>query len=166
MDRDMAEKKFNHDICGVSCETCGGTGIINQAAALACPTCKGKGYTMSKKNTNIRKFKTGASRDTNEGKNDYEGSLSPLVIKAYGDYMTKHRKMSDGSLRPADNWQKGFGDNHFSVCIKSAWRHFLDLWMEHRGYKSRETIDEAICGLLFNVMAYYHQLLVNRKKDK
>jgi len=114
----------------------------------------------------IRKFNTGASRDTNEGKNDYEGSLSPLVIKAYGDYMTKHRKMSDGSLRPADNWQKGFGDNHFSVCIKSAWRHFLDLWMEHRGYKSRETIDEAICGLLFNVMAYYHQLLVNRKKDK
>lgn len=114
----------------------------------------------------IRKFKTGATRDTNEGKNDYEGFLSPIVIEAYGNYMNKHRKQSDGSLRDSDNWQKGFGDKHFEVCIKSLWRHFLDMWFEHRGYRSREGIDNAICGIMFNVMAYYHQFLINRMNKK
>jgi hypothetical protein len=111
----------------------------------------------------IRKFKSGATRDTDEGKNDYEGFLSPLVIQKFGNYMNKHRKQSDGSLRDSDNWQKGFGDKHFDVCIKSLFRHFHDLWMEHRGYKSRETIDDAICGIMFNVMAYYHKLITNRE---
>jgi len=114
----------------------------------------------------IRKFLTGATRDTDEGKYDYEGFLHPLVIERFGEYMNKHRKQSDGSLRASDNWQKGFGEKHFDVCMKSLWRHFHDLWMEHRGYKSREGIDDAICGILFNTMAYYHRLLMNRKKNE
>ncbi len=114
----------------------------------------------------MRKFKGGATRDSNEGKFDYEGFLSPLVIEAYGKYMHKNRKQADGKLRDSDNWQKGFGENHLSVCMKSLWRHLIDLWKEHRGFKGRETIDDAICGILFNTMAYYHQLLINRKKRK
>ena len=113
----------------------------------------------------IRKFKTGATRDTNEGKYDYEGFLSPLVIERFGQYMNKHRKQSDGSLRDSDNWQKGFGDNHFAVCMKSLWRHFFDLWLEHRGYKSREGIEDALMGILFNTMAYTYKLLKD-KNDK
>lgn len=115
-------------------------------------------------NKKIRKFDTGAVRDTAEGKNDYEGYLSPLVIEAFGDYMTKHRVQPDGALRDSDNWQKEFGPNHYKVCISSAWRHFLDLWKEHRGFKSRDGIDEAICGLLFNIMAYYHKYLKDKNK--
>ena len=38
----------------------------------------------------------------------------------------------------------------------------MDMWMLHRGYKGREEMDDAICGTMFNVMAYYHRLLVNR----
>ena len=110
----------------------------------------------------IRKFTTGATRDTEEGKYDYEGFLSPLVVEAYGAYMNKHRKQSDGNLRDSDNWQKGFGDQHLSVCIKSLWRHFMDLWMFHRGHAGRETIDDALNGILFNTMAYYHKILTNR----
>lgn len=113
----------------------------------------------------IREFETGATRDTDKGKNDYEGYLSPLVVKAFGDYMTKHRVQADGKLRDSDNWQRSFGKNHFSVCIKSAWRHFLDWWMEHREFPSRGGLDEAICGLLFNVMAYYHQYLKEKKQN-
>lgn len=112
----------------------------------------------------MRKFKSGATRDNDETKYDYEGFLSPLVIEAYGKYMHKHRKQADGKLRDSDNWQKGFGDNHFDVCIKSLWRHFMDLWREHRGLPSREGLDDAICGILFNVMAYYHKILTNRQK--
>jgi len=113
----------------------------------------------------IRKFGTGATRNTDQNKPDYEGFLSPLVIERYGEYMNKHRYQSDKKLRDSDNWQKGFGKEHFKVCMKSLWRHFLDLWTLHRGNKGRETIDEAICGILFNAMAYYHQLLLDRKQD-
>lgn len=113
----------------------------------------------------LRKFESGATRDDDTLKNDYEAFLDPLVIEAYGNYMSKHRNQG-GILRDGDDWQKGFGEAHFDVCIKSAWRHFLDFWMEHRGIKSREDIDSAICGLLFNVMAYYSKMLRNRETKR
>lgn len=109
----------------------------------------------------IRIFKSGASRDTNEGKHDYEGFLSPLVIKRFGEYMNKHRKQSDGSLRASDNWQKGIP---LDAYIKSAWRHFLDWWFEHRGHKSREGLEDALCALLFNVQGYLHEYLKKNEK--
>jgi len=102
-----------------------------------------------------RKFPSGATRDMADNKPDYEGFLSPLVIKAYGEYMNKHRKQSDGKLRDSDNWQKGIPKD---VYMKSMWRHFMDLWLEHRGYKSRDGLKEALNGLLFNVMGYYFEL--------
>jgi len=133
-----------------------------------CMTADGKVVWLPIDNDNksIRSFTTGATRDTDEGKYDYEGFLSPLVIEAYAAYMNKHRVQADGSLRDSDNWQKGFGDNHLDVCMKSGYRHFMDWWKEHRGLDSRDGIDEAICGLLFNVMAYYKKVLDNRIEGK
>lgn len=111
----------------------------------------------------IREFETGATRDTDLNKPDYEGFLSPLVLKRFGEYMNKHRKQSDGKLRDSDNWQKGIPQEEY---MKSAWRHFMDLWLFHRGYEGRETIEEALCGLLFNIQGYLHEIekqkLVNK----
>lgn len=112
-----------------------------------------------------RVFETGASRDTDDGKFDYNGFLSPLVLERFAAYMHKNRFMKDGSIRASDNWQKGFGADHFGVCMSSLWRHFMDLWSLHRGYDAREDIDAAICGILFNTMAYYHQLLKDRRSE-
>ena len=111
---------------------------------------------------NIRKFDTGATRDTEEGKYDYEGFLSPLVIKRFGEYMNKHRKQSDGSLRDSDNWQKGISKGAY---MKSGWRHFMDWWMEHRGFKSREGLEDALCALLFNIQGYLHEYLKEKEKN-
>ena len=114
----------------------------------------------------MRYFETGASRNDNTEKYDFEGFLSPLVIEAYGRYMHKHRKQADGKVRDADNWQKGIPKN---VYIKSAWRHFLDLWFLHRGY---ERVDEnaikiskkeALMALLFNIMGYAYEELKKKK---
>lgn len=121
----------------------------------------------------MREFTTGAIRDDDKEKPDYEGFLSPLVIERYGEYMNKHRKQADGNLRDSDNWQKEFGDNHFAVCMKSLYRHFLEVWFIHRGYKRWDkqrneeiTIEEALMALLFNVMAYAHKLLKERIKNE
>ncbi len=109
----------------------------------------------------MRKFITGATRDNDDTKNDYEGFFSPLVIKAYGDYMTKHRKQADGKLRASDNWQKGMPKDSY---IKSAWRHFLDWWLEHRGLPSRDGLIDVLCALMFNVMGYLHETLKEKVK--
>ncbi len=108
----------------------------------------------------MRKFTGGATRDTEEGKPDYEGFLSPLVMERFGEYMTKHRKLPDGSLRDSDNWQKGIPKD---VYMKSAWRHFVAWWWEHRGHWTADGIEEALCGLLFNVQGYLHERLRQKR---
>lgn len=110
----------------------------------------------------IRKFNTGATRDTDNDKIDPEGYLSPLVLEHYFKYMLIHQIQPDGTKRASDNWQKHFGEDHYAVCMKSMWRHFLDIWLEHRGFKSREGMEHALMGTLFNVMAYADKYL----KDK
>ena len=111
----------------------------------------------------MRKFKTGATRDEEKDKLDYEGFLSPIVLERYAQYMHKHRYQADGKLRDSDNWQKGIPKD---VYMKSLWRHFMDLWTEHRGGKSRDGIEDALCGILFNVMGYLYEHLKEFNKDK
>lgn len=115
----------------------------------------------------VRQFTTGANRDANDDKLDYEGFLSPIVLQEYAKYMHKNRFLKDGSIRDSDNWQNLFGETveeHSNVCIESLFRHFMDLWLLHRGYEARESIDDALNGLMFNTMAYYHGLLKERGK--
>lgn len=105
-----------------------------------------------------RYFDTGATRDTEKDKLDYEGFLSPHVLETYAYYMNEHRKQADGNLRDSDNWQKGIP---LSVYMKSAWRHFIEWWILHRtGYgRHPKLIMTALCALLFNVMGYMHEII-------
>jgi hypothetical protein len=63
----------------------------------------------------------------------------------------------------SDNWQRGIPQEAYR---KSMFRHFLDVWAIHRGYKRIDKIDghtltlkEALCALLFNVMGLLHEHL-------
>lgn len=109
-----------------------------------------------------RYFESGAYRDIDEEKLDFEGFLSPFVIERYAEYMNSHRKQSDGKLRDSDNWQKGMP---ISVYMKSLYRHFFAVWKNHRGGKTVETQEENLCGVLFNAMGMLHELLKKEKKD-
>lgn len=120
----------------------------------------------------MREFSTGATRDNDETKNDYEGFMSPHATKLFGDYMTKHRKQADGKLRDSDNWQKGIPRDAY---MKSAWRHFLEVWTLHREYVKDRELDpvgapsniteemlEAWNALKFNVDGYLHEMAIGR----
>jgi hypothetical protein len=113
-----------------------------------------------------REWTTGGNRNPEDGKYDYEGFLSPVVLEAFAQYMHKHRKLADGTLRDSDNWQKLFGDEHYDVCMKSLHRHFMDMWLEHRGHKSREGMEDAMMGILFNTMAYAFKYLTTEPSQK
>lgn len=106
----------------------------------------------------VRKFETGATRDADDSKLDFEGFLSPLTLQRYGEYMHRHRKLSDGSLRDSDNWQKGIP---FDAYMKSLWRHLKDAWTAHRGFgtHSGDNIEEELCAVIFNASGYLHELL-------
>ncbi len=112
---------------------------------------------MVKPLLDMRKFDTGATRDTEEGKPDYEACLSPLVLEAFGRYMHTNRKMADGTMRDADNWQKGIPR---AAYMKSLWRHHWSVWNLHRSdaYVTALMV-EALCGVMFNAMGYLHELL-------
>lgn len=110
----------------------------------------------------IRRFDTGATRDLPDGKADFEGFLSPYALGAFAAYMDRHRTQMDGSVRDSDNWQQGMP---LPVFIKSAWRHLFAWWKLHRGGQVLDerdehpvTMEEAICGLLFNAMGYLHEI--------
>lgn len=111
----------------------------------------------------MRKFDTGAMRDSDDSKFDYEGFLSPLVLRRFAAYMHQHRVLPDGSLRGSDNWQQGMPRE---VYIKSALRHFLEWWSAHRGYRTDEDIETSLCALLFNVQGYLHELLSEKENAK
>lgn len=119
--------------------------------------------TTGRKRGKIRAFDSGATRDTDEGKYDYEGFLSPIVMERYAQYMNKHRVQSNGDLRDSDNWQKGIPKDAY---MKSGWRHFFDWWKEHRGIPTKDGIVEALCALLFNVMGYLHEYLKGKEEGK
>jgi hypothetical protein len=103
--------------------------------------------------TTIRTFASGATRDADDTKHDFDGFLSPHALRAFGAYMHTHRQQSDGKLRDSDNWQKGIPREQFR---KSAFRHFLAWWEAHR--TGRDTTEEA-CALMFNVMGDLHESL-------
>jgi len=109
----------------------------------------------------VRTFDTGATRDSNTEKYDYEGFLSPLVEERFAQYMHKHRKQADGSLRDSDNWQRGIP---LDAYMESMFRHFFDVWKEHRGFPTKEGLEEALCALKFNVNGYLHETLKGGKE--
>lgn len=111
----------------------------------------------------MRNFETGATRNNDEGKYDYEAFLSPAVLERFAQYMDKHRVQADGKLRDGDNWQKGIP---LDAYMKSAWRHFMDVWKEHRGLGSREGMEDALMALLFNVQGYAHEYLKQKHVNK
>ena len=104
----------------------------------------------------IRTFGSGATRDTDVGKLDYEGFLSPLVLKRYAEYLNKHRIQSDGKLRDSDNWQKGIPIKEY---MKSKARHFFSTWLWHRNKSVGIDIEDTLCAEMFNTMGMLLELL-------
>ena len=102
-----------------------------------------------------RVFESGASRNSEEGKLDYEGFLSPLALRRYAEYLHGHQHLDDGMIRASDNWQKGIP---IAAYMKSLWRHLMTLWMGHRGW-TEDDIEDALCGIIFNASGYLHEIM-------
>jgi len=109
----------------------------------------------------IRQFETGANRDLEGEKLDYEAFFSTRVLSRYAKYMHEHRKIADGTLRDGDNWQKGIP---IEVYQKSLVRHLFQAWGAWRGDNAVDdrgktiAVETALCSIVFNAMGYLHEL--------
>ncbi|MBW7970974.1 hypothetical protein [Bradyrhizobium sp. BR 10289] len=117
----------------------------------------------------VRQFGTGATRDLDANKLDFEGFLSPLVLERYAEHMHKARRMPDGSMRDSDNWQLGIP---VKVYMKSLWRHFVSVWKLHRGLPVTEEVrgevivkdlETELCAVIFNASGMLHEVLKAKK---
>lgn len=111
----------------------------------------------------MQTFDSGATRNDDSAKYDYEGFVHPEALHAYGEYMHQHRLQRDGSVRDSDNWQKGIP---FRKYVKSLVRHSIDLWRMERGFTvinpdtgSPHTRQELCCAILFNSFGYLKELV-------
>jgi hypothetical protein len=114
----------------------------------------------------VRKFESGATRDTDKEKLNYIKALCPLVLQRYLQYLNKHRLQSDGSLRDFDNWKKGINKQAY---LESMARHLLAVWLLHENYSAHDnhgpvTIEDSLCGVIFNAMGFLHEILKMAKK--
>jgi len=115
-----------------------------------------------------RTFASGATRDSEDGKPDFEGFIHPLCLEAYGEYMNSHRIQSDGQVRDSDNWQKGMG---LKTYMKSLLRHVIDLWFMHRGIERKDmrtgkvlTVKEVCSAIVFNTWGYLFETLTEMEQ--
>ena len=112
-----------------------------------------------------RVFETGADCSSDAGKPHPSRAWSPLVIAKFAEYMRRHNCDAQPKPRREDQWQLGFPQDSF---IESAWRHLEAVWAIHQGYEWRDDrgnlvdLEEALCGVIFNVQGYLHQLLFDK----
>ena len=115
----------------------------------------------------MRNFDTGATRDTEDGKIDYWGFISPKAMKSFGEYMMKHQKQADGKLRASDNWKKGIP---MDAYLRSMFRHMMDVKAlldtssidRMEGYAPDEAV-ELMNAILFNVQGWLHEAMKIRE---
>lgn len=125
-------------------------------------TCNSPEYQAQHHPDRVRKFETGADRDTDAHKIDPARALSSLVLERYSEYLLSHSVRRDGSRRDADNWKKGIPTDAY---LSSLMRHILNVWVIEDGFVAVDSdgavvdYEEALCGVLFNAMGLLHEHL-------
>lgn len=102
----------------------------------------------------ITQFKTGAIRDSQEGKPDFIETISWTALNSYAKYMTG-KKVKYG----AGNFKKGIDDwSYEQSLMRHADKYFRNKYENGKD----EPNEDHLCALVFNVLGLIH----NREQAK
>ena len=118
--------------------------------------------TNPKDGTVMETYESGATRTSEDGRLSYVRGLSPVVLRRYLQYLAKHRKQADGSMREFDNWKQGIPMRR---SFDGLGRHFFTLWLLMEGLdiyddSGQVDIQDVLCAIMFNTMSMLHQELM------
>ena len=106
----------------------------------------------------ITTFKSGAIRDSQEGKADFTETISWTAFRKYGEYMTE-KKIKYGS----GNFKKGIPIDSYE---KSLIRH-VQRYMENKYEEGNVEVEQDhISGMIFNAFGILHELGMKEKREK
>lgn len=130
----------------------------------------------------VRQFASGATRDTDEGKLNYRGFENPFVTKRFAEFMHRNRVQSDGSLRAADNWQKGITREAYMDSLE---RHFNEVKQMHEAIAGRdphriraeragltvppiddEVLLDTLCAIVFNAQGMMLEIMKGTQLER
>ena len=95
-------------------------------------------------------FKTGAVRDTQEGKENYPECLSFLALRRYGLYMQKA-----SAKYGEDNWRKGIPVKSYE---RSLMRHLQKYFANKYDGATLEPDVDHLAAAMFNLQGLMHEL--------
>lgn len=97
----------------------------------------------------MRKFLTGAVRDSEEGKEDYVECLSFIALRRYAMYMTEKKKKYS-----AGNFKKGIPIESYE---KSLMRHIQKYFANKYEGQDIEKEEDHLSAILFNCAGIMHE---------
>ena len=101
------------------------------------------------KNSNVHTFKTGAIRDSQEGKEDYIETISWTAMKRYAQYMTG-KKAKYG----AGNFKKGIDIESYESSLLRHVQKYLANKYEGGNIEKEE---DHLSAILFNAFGIIHE---------
>lgn len=97
----------------------------------------------------VRKFASGAIRDSEEGKEDYIETISWTAFRRYAQFMTG-KKVRYGS----GNFKKGIDKNSYE---RSLVRHLTKYFINKYENGNLEKDDDHLSAMLFNIFGIIHE---------
>jgi hypothetical protein len=106
----------------------------------------------------IRNFKTGAVRDTDDGKENYVECFSFTAWRRYALYMKTQEKKY-----PPDNWRKGIPIKEYEKSLmRHLQKHFAN---KYEGAELEPDIDH-LAAAFFNLQGLMHEEVKQNAPDR
>lgn len=129
---------------------------VNEDYLGMCEVAMGEGFTV-KDSGERQRFESGMQRDTTKGKINYTLAVDGPMFKRYAEHLTKGAQKYE-----ARNWMKAAGAAEHARFKESAFRHFMQWYLDERDEDHAAAVWFNINGAEYVVERLQARELYNR----